>query len=67
MSIVKDGSVLEVFNGDVIQLLTGGPLMTVELTRHDGLITATWFDHGGSLHRDAFDPKAIKKWIEAQI
>lgn len=53
----------EFSDGDIVSLLGGGPLMTVEMTRDDGLIPTVWFD-GGELRRDCFDPKMLQKWVK---
>lgn len=50
-------------DGDVVNLITGGPLMTVELTRDDGFIPAVWFVNG-ELHRDCFAADALQKWVK---
>lgn len=47
--------------GDVVSKKVGGPLMTVELTRTDGLVSCQWFNDG-HLHRDCFDPNTLNKW-----
>lgn len=41
--------------GDVVRLVSGGPLMTVDESRAGGLIAVLWF-HEGLLERDAFYP-----------
>jgi uncharacterized protein YodC (DUF2158 family) len=50
-------------DGDIVNLVSGGPLMTVEMTRTDGVIPAVWFE-GGELHRDCFDPSMLQKWVK---
>jgi len=50
-------------DGDVVSLLSGGPLMTVEMTREDGFIPAIWFVEG-VVHRDCFDPAMLQKWVK---
>lgn len=44
--------------GTLVCLKTGGPLMTVECTRHDGIIATVWFQDG-IVHRDSFDRRHL--------
>lgn len=39
--------------GTLVQLKTGGPVMTVEDIRRDGIVATVWFD-GATLRRDGF-------------
>ena len=49
--------------GNVVSLAVGGPLMTVEIVRTDGLVSTVWMTDG-KVNRDSFDPSALRKWIE---
>lgn len=48
--------------GDVVNSICGGPLMTVEQVRDDDFVATIWFDRDGVLHRDAFAPVTLQKW-----
>lgn len=45
--------------GDVVALISGGPLMTVERPDDGGLVACCWFD-GGELRRDRFDDVSLE-------
>lgn len=45
-------------NGSTVLLRSGGPAMTVEWMRDDGVIPVVWFD-GTEVQRDAFDHEAL--------
>lgn len=47
--------------GTAVCLSLGGPLMTVEATRRDGVVATVWFD-GGTCHHGAFHPDALTIW-----
>lgn len=52
--------------GALVQLRSGGPVMTVEnMGRHDGLICTTWFS-GTELRRDAFEQTALQQVTSQQ-
>lgn len=40
--------------GDVVQVKSGGPKMTVDVVIKDGEVTCVWFDDQGNLLRDYF-------------
>jgi len=56
--------------GDVVQLRSGGPQMTVESFGKDkntqeDVVICTWFERVGNrqeLHKEAFNPVTIQKW-----
>ncbi len=48
--------------GDVVSRSIGGPLMTVEATRHDDLIACVWFDVDGRVQRDRFASHTLNRW-----
>ena len=45
-------------DGDVVQLKSGGPLMTVQNDRADGYVHCYWFD-GVTLLSEVFKPAAL--------
>lgn len=50
--------------GDVVELKSGGPKMTVRMVGNNGLIYCVWFNiDGGSAHHAEhhFPPEALKK------
>lgn len=48
--------------GDVVQLKSGGPLMTVVGILGTGSVEVTWMDGNmRDVHRDTFPSKALKK------
>jgi uncharacterized protein YodC (DUF2158 family) len=57
--------------GDTVQLVSGGPLMTVGSVpdqndpMSDGMISCQWFDKGKK-HEDRFYPAALKKAEKAR-
>jgi uncharacterized protein YodC (DUF2158 family) len=54
--------------GDIVQLQSGGPLMTVESPMIiSGKVGCAWFD-GGEVRRDSFPEGALLRWciISAQ-
>lgn len=44
--------------GDVVVLKTGGPTMTVDEVRQDGVMDVVWFSDR-EVHRDAFLPSQV--------
>lgn len=48
--------------GTLVCLKTGGPLMTTEETRSDGIVATVWFV-AGIVYRDAFHPKHLNAFI----
>lgn len=48
--------------GDVVTRKTGGPMMTVEDTRSDELVSVVWFDSENHVHRDCFAACSLIKW-----
>ena len=46
-------------DGAVVRLKSGGPLLTVESTRPDRMVSVEWFD-GADLQRAAFRPECIE-------
>lgn len=47
--------------GDVVNMVCGGALMTVERARDGGLIDTVWFDNG-ILHRGTFPADVLRSW-----
>lgn len=45
--------------GDIVQLKSGGPKMTIENIR-DGEICCTWFDAQGARQFSHFDPRVLR-------
>ena len=45
--------------GDVVQLKSGGPAMTVELIDDTGMVACTWMD-GPRLERRSFVPATLR-------
>lgn len=48
--------------GTLVCLKTGGPLMTVEDIRGDGVVATVWF-MDGKCHRDGFHPEHLNAFI----
>jgi len=56
--------------GDRVQLISGGPVMTVEkLGPHphtnEDVVWCTWFEKAGNrqeLHKEHFNPATLRKW-----
>lgn len=48
--------------GTCVAINVGGPLMTVEDVRNDGLVATVWFADG-VLHRDVFDVESLNAWV----
>lgn len=48
--------------GDVVTHKVGGPMMTVEGVRIDGLVATVWIVDAGHVNRDTFSPSALLKW-----
>lgn len=46
--------------GDVVQLKSGGPHMTIQGAAHGGGLLCTWFA-GGEVKREAFDAAMLVK------
>jgi uncharacterized protein YodC (DUF2158 family) len=46
--------------GDVVNVITGGPRMTIEVVGK--LVSCVWFD-GTALHKKDFHPETLKKSI----
>jgi uncharacterized protein YodC (DUF2158 family) len=46
--------------GDVVELKSGGPQMTVSETNDAGMVLCTWFDSKKVLQEKAFDQELIK-------
>lgn len=52
--------------GDVVNRITGGPLMTVEETpEKSDFVACVWFNNNGEAQRDAFAACTLRKWILA--
>jgi uncharacterized protein YodC (DUF2158 family) len=47
-------------DGDVVQLVSGGPPMTVQNDRVDGIVSCWWFV-GDELRSEAFLPVALRR------
>jgi|APEBP8051073352_1049397.scaffolds.fasta_scaffold05387_5 uncharacterized protein YodC (DUF2158 family) len=45
--------------GDIVELLSGGPKMTVKETTYDGEVICQWFS-GKKLESGVFNPASIK-------
>lgn len=49
--------------GDTVTRKTGGPMMTVEMTRlEDGLVNTVWLDADNHVQRDCFAANTLLKW-----
>lgn len=48
--------------GTAVSLKHGGPLMTVEDFRTDGMVATVWFADGQP-RRDAFHPDSLIAWV----
>lgn len=46
---------------DVVQLLSGGPLMTVVFVENDGVVNAVWFDLESRFHEGSFPAFVLAK------
>ena len=46
--------------GEVVQLKSGGPKMTVENIAH-GKVFCQWFDENNNLQRNMFAPESLEK------
>lgn len=54
---------LKFATGTLVQLLSGGPAMTVtSRQRSDDLIVAQWFD-GAKLMQETFDPESLAPYL----
>ncbi|WP_374527784.1 YodC family protein [Acinetobacter sp.] len=51
--------------GDVVQLKSGGPTMTVSETNDAGMVLCTWFDAHSELQEQAFNQELIKPYKKA--
>ncbi len=49
---------MDLKNGDVVALKSGGPKMTIE-NINNGNVSCTWYDKDNNLHRDTFNEKAL--------
>ena len=47
--------------GDVVQLKSGGPTMTVHQVNNDRSVICQWFDRDGALKTEPFQPAQLKK------
>jgi uncharacterized protein YodC (DUF2158 family) len=52
--------------GDVVNRIIGGPLMTVEKLRTDQFVATVWFDTDGRVQRDCFAPHTLQKWLRVE-
>ena len=52
--------------GMLVCLKTGGPLMTVENIRDDGIVATVWFLNG-VVCRDAFHPQHLNAFVPAGL
>lgn len=54
----------EIVNGSVVQLKSGGPLMTVlsivERGQSESAVICVWFDQNGSYKNEKFSPHLLK-------
>ena len=50
--------------GEVVQLKSGGPKMTVSETNDAGMVMCTWFDPKKVLKKEAFDQSLLKQYKE---
>lgn len=48
-------------SGDVVQLKSGGPAMTIHSVNRDGSIFCHWFNEKGELMQGTFQPGQLKK------
>lgn len=46
--------------GDVVQLKSGGPAMTVSETNDAGMVLCTWFNSQNELQKQAFTQEILK-------
>lgn len=46
--------------GDVVQLKSGGPTMTVSETNDVGMALCTWFDANNEIQEKAFNQELLK-------
>jgi len=53
--------------GDVVQLLGGGPNMTVEKVDPDNTISAVWFDEQDQLSRGWFPFTVLRRLRKAEV
>lgn len=47
-------------DGDLVTLASGGPVMTVEHNRRDGIVSTVRFGKDGELHYEAFKPESLR-------
>jgi uncharacterized protein YodC (DUF2158 family) len=47
-------------DGDIVELRSGGPAMTVERAISASTVKCVWFDGSGSLKRDQFAASSLK-------
>ncbi|MBZ9659793.1 DUF2158 domain-containing protein [Mesorhizobium sp. ESP-6-4] len=50
------------FPGDVVQLLTGSPLMTVLSVCEHGCVEVAWYDDHKGMNIDAYPREALEHW-----
>lgn len=50
----------EIREGDLVQLLSGGPIMSAR-SMAAGAITCMWFDIRGALHEAVFDRRLLRR------
>ncbi|MBD8008758.1 YodC family protein [Acinetobacter pecorum] len=46
--------------GEVVQLKSGGPLMTVSETNDAGVVECTWFNSENNIQKQAFNQEMLK-------
>lgn len=51
--------------GDVVQLKSGGPAMTIQQVHSDRSVFCQWFDKEGALKQGSFQPQQLQK-VEPQ-
>lgn len=52
--------------GDIVQLKSGGPAMTVSGHRGRSLV-CEWFDHSGKHSAHVFEPSSLKPYEEPDL
>jgi uncharacterized protein YodC (DUF2158 family) len=53
----------QIANGDVLQLRSGGPLLTV-VSVNEKTCECVWFDTTGNLHRSVFQLSAVAATVK---
>jgi uncharacterized protein YodC (DUF2158 family) len=51
----------QIEEGDIVQLKSGGPAMTVLSVEQSGYLLCKWFDDKSKSHHEQFPPRALRK------